>query len=103
MSQLMYRNKFLSRPLEVSETHSCYHISSVYERACIVRGLRMRASVRICSGHNSTFILGFQNNLAKLFSQMSSSAIRNICLGSLEALRDFFWCPQGPIFGPFPD
>ena len=32
----------------------------------------------------STFVHGFQNNVAKLFSQRSSSAIRNICSGSLE-------------------
>ena len=49
-----------------------------------VRALCMCASVRICSGHNSTFVNGFQNNLAKLFSQRSSSAIRNICSGRLE-------------------
>ena len=27
---------FLSSPLEVSETHSCYNFSSVYVRACVV-------------------------------------------------------------------
>ena len=46
--------------------------------------LLLRASVRICPGHNSKFVHEFQNNLAKLFSQRISSAIRNICSGSLE-------------------
>ena len=78
------KKQFLSSPLAVSETYSCYNISSVYVRACIMRALCMRASVRIYSGHNSTFVHGFQNNLAKLFSQMSSSAVRNICSCSVE-------------------
>ena len=68
----------------MSETHSCYNIRSVYVSACMVCALCMRASIGICSGHNSTFVQGFQNNLAKLFSDMSSSAIRNMCSGSLE-------------------
>ena len=76
------QKQFLSSPLEVSETHSSYNIISVYVCACIVHVLCMRASVRICSGHNSTSVHGFQNSLAKLFYQMSSSAIRNICSGS---------------------
>ena len=78
------QKQFLSILLEVSETHSCYNFSSVYVRACVMRALCMCASVRICSGNISTFVHGFQNNLAKLFSQRSSSAIRNICSGSLE-------------------
>ena len=73
------QKQLLSSPLEASETHSCYNFISVY-----VRALCMGASVRICSGHNSTFVHGFQNNLEKLFSQGSSNAIRNICSGSLE-------------------
>ena len=78
------QKQFLSSPLEVSETHSCYNFSSVFLRACVVHALCMRESVRICSGQKSTFVHGFQNNLAKLFSQRSSSAIRNVCSGSLE-------------------
>ena len=73
------QKQFLSSPLEVSDTHSCYNISSVYVHACIVH-----ASIRICPGHTSTFVHELQNNLAKLFSQMSSSDIRNMCSGSLE-------------------
>ena len=68
----------------MSETHTCYNISSVYVHACVVHAFCMRASVWICSGHNSTFVHGFQSTLAKLFSQMRSSAIRNICSGNLE-------------------
>ena len=78
------QEQILSSPLEVSETHSCYNISSVYVHACMVRASCMRASVQICLGHNSTFVHGFQNNLAKLFSQTNSSAIRNMCSGSVE-------------------
>ena len=78
------QKQFLSSPIGVSETHSCYNFISVYVRVCVVHALCTRASVRICSGHNSTFVHGFQNNLAKLFSQRSSSAIRNICSSSLE-------------------
>ena len=68
----------------MSETYSCYNINSVYVRACIVSALCMRVSVRICSDHNSTFVHRFQNNLAKLFSRMSSSVIPNMYSGSLE-------------------
>ena len=49
-----------------------------------VHALCMRASIRIRWGHNSTFVHGFQNNLAKLFSQRSSSDFRNIFPGNLE-------------------
>ena len=68
----------------MSETHSCFNLSSVYVCACVVCALYMRTSVRIFSGHNSTLVHGFQNNLAKLLSQRSNSAIRNICSGTLE-------------------
>ena len=59
----------------MSETHNCYNFSSEYVLAYVVRALCMHASVWICPGYNSTFVHVFQNNLGKLFSQKSSSAI----------------------------
>ena len=82
MPQLVYRNNFVEPTWGERDTQLLQYLFSVC--ACIVRALCILASVWLCSGHNSTFRHGFQNNLEKLFSQMSSSAIRNICSGSLE-------------------
>ena len=40
-------------------------------------------SVFVC-GITSTFMHGFQDNLAQLFSLQSRSAILNICIGKLK-------------------
>ena len=64
---------------------SCYNLCSVYVRVC------MRALVCACvraSGFvraiTSTFMQGFQNNLAQLLSLRSSSAVCYVCSGILK-------------------
>ena len=59
-------------------SHSCYNFSSVYMHALC---MHLSGFVQAIT---STFINGFQNNLAQVFSLPSRSAILNICSGQLK-------------------
>ena len=50
--------------------HCCYNFGKVYVHACV-----QHASVLVVQAISPTFMHGFQNYLAKLFSLRSSSAI----------------------------
>ena len=54
------------------------------ECTCVVRACVVRASVWFVWAITSTFMHGFQNNTAQMFSVRSRSAIRNICSDKLK-------------------
>ena len=51
---------------------------------CVVRACVVRASVWFVWAITFTFMHGFQNNTAQMFSVRSRSAIRNICSDKLK-------------------